>query len=552
MRKRISIIVVTHNSKELFPQCMAHLNSSAYKEEVIVVDNASDYSDLIKQSCAAYDFRYIRSEKNLPFSKANELAINESKAQWFLLLNDDTIPNQDGWIDKMFSFARKHPKAAVIGCKLLYPQNHTIQHAGVVFNQDRQPFHHLCGTEENDPRVCEAKQFQAVTFGCAMIKRSVYDKVGGFTHKGDEWGYHYEDIDFCFKARQARGEVWYNPDVKVLHYSAASFTKMMKGKNIKTKEQYDAVIFKYLPALKKKWFIEIENDDWEQYDLPPHNPIIAIGIPLSDGSKWRFRQLMNMIEGLDYWKKRIKIIFGTNNCSQEFFDEIKTWSVLNFKKYADILMPANRTYTNDGKVKNVIVNRNLIREKAIEIKADYVFYLDSDVAFEKQTLTKLVKMCELGGSDISAGVYFYKVEDKPKPMLFETILPTEQYKEMGLKKQIKISSCREDKVIALGNFKLAKNLMDGGIHDAGACHMGCTLIKRKCLEAIPFEYKETYGTEDLSWFAKAQEKGFKLKVDTGMKLFHLDANGYVYCWWNMPLNDGRNVYEQIPSKASVN
>ena len=46
-------------------------------------------------------------------------------------------------------------------------------------------------------------------------------------------------------------------------------------------------------------------------------------------------------------------------------------------------------------------------------------------------------------------------------------------------------------------------------------------------------------------------KGYKLLVDTGMKLFHLDADGYVYCWWNMPLKQDNYIYQLQPVKEKI-
>ena len=541
---KVSIIIVTNSQKTLLDQCLAQLDASTrdFKGmEVIVVDNASPHPKFIQNLCIRYDHKYIRTSKNLSFSYANKLGIDMAEGKWLLLLNDDTVPLYDEWLNKLYDFAKKHKKAGVVGCKLLYPHDRKIQHCGVVFNQDRQPYHKLLKADHNDPRTMQAQQFQAVTFACVLINKKVYDEVGGFTHIDQKPAYHYEDIDFCFKARKAGYEVWYCPEAKVLHYSAQSYSAIHKTK---------ADNYKFLPAFKKKWFIEIDNDDWETTDLPPNNPHIVIGIPLSDGSRWHFKHLMRMVDGFDYWKKQITILFGVDNCSQDFYDDISTWSQLNKHKYKAILLPQQRTYT-EGKVKSVITNRNNIREKAIEIGADYIFFIDSDVSMERDTLPRLIKMCEFDGADIAAGVYFYKSRPKYKPMLFQPTQPTEKFKKLGLKKKISTSSYPKERVIGLGNFRIASDLMDGKIHQAGACHMGCTLIKINCLKEIDFRQEDCYGTEDLSWFSRAMLKGYKLLVDTGMKLFHLDADGYVYCWWNMPLKQDNYIYQLQPVKEKI-
>ena len=105
--------------------------------------------------------------------------------------------------------------------------------------------------------------------------------------------------------------------------------------------------------------------------------------------------------------------------------------------------------------------------------------------------------------------------------------------------------------MGLGNFRLAKELMDGKVHEAHAANMGCTLIPTKILREIPFKRALNYGTEDLAWFAEAIEKGYTLKVDTSLTLFHLDANGYVYCWWNLPIKEKGYKYYLKPTKEKI-
>ncbi len=537
--KKVSIIIVTHDQLTMVSQCMANLAMSTLgfaDKEIIVVDNASPHPEAIKNICIVYKARYMRNDRNLSFSMANHEAIEKAKGEWVLLLNDDTVPNEDGWLDVLMKFSQEKPKAAVIGCKLTFP-NGTVQHAGVYFNQYRQPHHLFSGTDSFDPRTNVPRECQAVTFACALIKKSAYKEVGGFSHTSEEPGYHYEDVDLCMKVKKAGHEVWYCPEARVIHYSAMSYRSRPGGGQPQS----------FLPKFIEKWFIDIEHDDWK-IEIPPHNPVVAIGIPLADNCRWRFRQLMNMIDGMEYWKKRMYIIFGTSNCSADFMEEIRTWAQLNVKKYRDIFVPGQAKHL-DGKMESVYYNRNHIRQKFLETDAEYVFFIDADVAMEPRTIRRLIDICELEGADISAGTYMYKTKHRPKPMLFETVLPSAEFSALDLRDQSDISSYKSDRTIGLGNFRLARGLMDGGTHIAGACNMGCTMIKRKCLEKIDFKPKTCYGTEDLSWFADAQAAGYVLKVDTGLRNFHLDQNGQVYCWWNFPLWDDKYEYRLVPERV---
>jgi len=546
LNKKISIIIVTHTAKEHALNCLNNLFLSAYtyeNKEVFVVDNASSYSAELKDTCDKCDYHYIVNDENLAFDLANEIAIKQSTGQYILLLNDDTLPMKDYWLEKYMKFANEHPQAGVIGARLVYPQDDTIQHAGVAFNQYRQPYHIFNKGDVNDPRILQARQFQAVTFACVMIKKECYDQIGGFTHHEKTPAYYYEDIDFCFKARNAGWEVWYNPEVIVHHYSAQSYMQTMKN-------QQES--FKHLPEFIEKWFIEIDHDDWKMLDTPEHNPHIAIGIPLTEGSGWRFDQLMNMIKGFHYWKKNITIIFSITDSGPTFMEKVRTWAKTDGLIFKEVLMP-QMADNSQNKMSSVYYNREKIRKIFLEkTDAQYLFFIDSDVAMERTTLRKLIDICEYQGADISAGTYFYKLEDeRARPMLFKIAVATDDYKKMTFRGQMKLSSNYPEKNIGLGNFVFAREAMDGGVHQVHASGMGCTLIKRKCLEQIPFKAKPTYGTEDLSWFSDAYDKGYKLLVDTGLKVYHLDPNGYIYCWWQLPTRERDAIWEVTPNKREV-
>lgn len=537
--KKVSIVVVTHSNRDQAINCLNTVFSSTYsypEKEVIVVDNASDYANVLQDLCIRHDFRYMRSDKNLSFDYANEMAIKESQGDYVILLNDDTLCSKSFWLEKFVAFAEEHPKAGVIGCRLVYPQDDTIQHCGVVFSQYRQPYHKLNHADVNDPRVLEAKQFQAVTFACVMIRKETYDQIKGFTHHSEEPAYWYEDIDFCFRAREAGWEIWYTPDVIVYHFSAQSYGKVFKDQK---------QCFQHLPKFIEQWFMKIDNDDWKELEIPAHNPHVAIGIPLTEGSGWRFEQLMEMVKGFHYWKANMTLILSISDCGPNFLKRVQDYCRLNMKNFKDLRITTKPANFAD-KMQSVYFNREEIRKAFLTTNAEYLFFIDSDVSMERTTLRELIDICEVQGADIASAPYFYKVEDRPRPMLFKKAVPTSEFRSKTLKKKNEIASDHFERNIGLGNFCFAKELMDGGIHEAGATGMGCTLIKRKCLEAIPFKPKELYGTEDLSWFAEASDKGFKLMVDTGAKIYHLDPNGYVYCWWQYPIKDRSNVWELSP------
>ncbi|HEX5500586.1 MAG TPA: glycosyltransferase, partial [Thermomicrobiales bacterium] len=135
----------------------------------------------------------------------------------FVLLNNDTIP-KFGWLSALARYAIRHPEAAVIGAKLLYP-NETVQHAGVVIGQNGFPQHIYLGFPSDHPAVNRSRRFPIVTAACCWIRRDDWDAMGGFDpafHNG------WEDVDLCLRLGEAGREVHYCHDAVVYHFESAT------------------------------------------------------------------------------------------------------------------------------------------------------------------------------------------------------------------------------------------------------------------------------------------------------------------------------------------
>ncbi len=538
---KVSIVILNYDQLDLVTQNVANLVVSVadVPTEVILVDNGSPHPASLQALAESNKLRYVRNDVGLSFAAANNAAIAVARGEWILMLNDDTLAMDDGWLKKLVEKAESKPGLGVAGIKLIGVDG-TVQHAGVYFSQYRQPHHLFMGTEANDPRTEGEREVQAVTGGCMLFRRETWERLGGLRARNERFEYHYEDVDFCLRAKAIGLSTWYFGDVSIVHYGS-----MTAGHVIPKGHTYD-----HLRALVEDHFLEIEHDDWK-VDLPEGFRKVMVAIPLADSCRWRFRQLMNMVGQLDYWKRNVKIAFATANCGDDFRREISEWAKLNAGAYDDVLMPSAAEW-KDGKMASVYYNRNKLRDIFLKSDCDLIFFVDADVSMERRTVRRLIEVMDAEKADAAAGTYPYKLEgSRAKPMLFATSVPRGEYVRFGFKEQVQASRQMAQRVVGLGNFRVAPEMLDGKVHEAGAVNMGCTMVSRRAMEAIPFNPKPCYGTEDLSWFADAQEKGFKLVVDTDLKLFHLDENGLVYCQWNCPPRDDAHSYPLRPAKEAL-
>ena len=216
-----SIVIPVHNRASLTRQCLnvllAQPASAAVKREVIVVDDGS--TDLTGRLLAGYGdrIRVITHTKGRGFAEACQAGAAVASGEYLVLLNNDTVPRAD-WLSALAAYAEAHPAAAVVGAKLLYP-NDTIQHAGVVFGQDRYPHHLYIGFPADHPAANVSRRFQVVTGACCLIRRDAWDAMGGFdTGFVNGW----EDVDLCLRLGEAGHEIHYCHESVVYHLESSS------------------------------------------------------------------------------------------------------------------------------------------------------------------------------------------------------------------------------------------------------------------------------------------------------------------------------------------
>lgn len=210
-----SIIIPVWNKVELTQQCLTHLaeitDSCSY--EVIVVDNASTDGTQAFLSSLSGDIQVITNPDNYGFAKACNQGAAAAKGRFLVFLNNDTIP-KTGWLRALVNEVQEHSDVAIVGSKLLYPDD-TIQHAGVVFSKNCSTPYHLFRGASGDLHAANVRrEFQVVTAACMLICREEFDAVGGF----DEiYRNGFEDVDLCLKVGKRGKKVIYQPESVLYH-----------------------------------------------------------------------------------------------------------------------------------------------------------------------------------------------------------------------------------------------------------------------------------------------------------------------------------------------
>ena len=216
---KISIIIPIFNQKKYSQKCLESIFScgSKYSLEIIVVDNAStDGSGEYLMSLGKM-IVVVHNEKNLGFASACNQGAKTARGEYLLFLNNDTAVTKD-WLDILVKELDDNENVAIVGPKLLYLDN-TIQHAGIVFKRNKQPYHIYHREKGEQPHVNKKRRFQCLTAACLLIRSTIFGAVNGFE---ESYINGYEDVDLCLKVGELGFGVLYCPESLVYHYGGIS------------------------------------------------------------------------------------------------------------------------------------------------------------------------------------------------------------------------------------------------------------------------------------------------------------------------------------------
>ncbi len=246
----LSIIIVNYNVKHFLEQCLHSLlkASKNISSEVFVVDNNSvdGSAQLVREKFPQIQF--IENKENVGFSKANNQAILLSKGKYVLLLNPDTIVEEDTF-SKVISFMENHPDAGGLGVKMIDGKGTFLPESKrglptpwVAFykmfgisklfpNSKKFGKYHLSYLNEN-----EIHEVDVLAGAFMLLRKETIDKVGLLDESFFMYG---EDIDLSYRITLGGYKNYYYPETTIIHYKGES-TK--KGSLNYVKVFYNAMI----------------------------------------------------------------------------------------------------------------------------------------------------------------------------------------------------------------------------------------------------------------------------------------------------------------------
>ena len=270
----ISIVIPNKDHAADLKRCITSiLEKSTYENyEIVIVENGSETKEIFEYYTSLKEYDNIRvvtyekpeGQNGFNYSAVNNFGVKQIKGDYILLLNNDTEVITVNWMEELLMYAQREDVGAA-GAKLYYG-NKTIQHAGVVLQlgAHRTAGHSHYGQSRENlgymGRLCYAQNVSAVTGACLLVKKSLFEEVGGLD---ESFAISLNDVDFCLKLREKGLLNVFTPFAELYHYESVSRGLDDSGEKAERYNRESA-------HFREKWKTVLEKGD------PYYNPNFSL------------------------------------------------------------------------------------------------------------------------------------------------------------------------------------------------------------------------------------------------------------------------------------
>ncbi|NOS88280.1 MAG: glycosyltransferase family 2 protein [Methylococcaceae bacterium] len=254
----VSLIIPTRNGLALLKACLKSIFAkTTYPHyEVLVIDNGSDDPAtlrFLKKLAAKPQVRVLRDEGPFNYSALNNAAVKVARGEIIGLINNDIEVISPDWLSEMVSHALR-PEVGAVGAKLLYDDN-TVQHAGIILGIHGVAGHaHSFLPRDDLGYFCRARilqSFSAVTGACLLVRKALYDAVGGLNES--ELQVAFNDVDFCLKLLELGYRNVWTPYAELYHHESAT-------RGLDDTHEKQVRFLKEIDYMKQRWGKLLQND----------------------------------------------------------------------------------------------------------------------------------------------------------------------------------------------------------------------------------------------------------------------------------------------------
>lgn len=252
----VSILIPNRDEKESLEKCLRSIwDKTEYENyEILIVENNSTKKETFayyKEIDGKNHVRVLYWDKEFNFSAINNFAAREARGDYYLLLNNDTEVITRGWMKELLSNCQRK-EVGMVGAKLYFPDN-TVQSAGTIIGMGGLADHAFVNMPRKQAGYMHRASIQmnlsGVTAACAMVKKEVYEEVGGLE---EELTVAFNDVDLGLKIVTAGYLIVFDPFAELYHYESKS-----RGADDDKNERHK----KEVEYAQKKWAAFLEAGD---------------------------------------------------------------------------------------------------------------------------------------------------------------------------------------------------------------------------------------------------------------------------------------------------
>lgn len=229
----LSVIIVNYNVKDFLEQTLVSVSKAlrGIASEIIVVDNHSSDGSVAHIRQRFPQITLIANAENLGFAKASNQGLKVARGRFLLLLNPDTVVQEDTFI-RLLEFMQQSAGVGAVGCKILNPDGSLQLACRRSFPTPWAAFTKLSGLSRLFPKSRlfgrynltyldpeRSHEVEAISGSFMMVRREVLDTVGYLDESFFMYG---EDLDWCFRIRQAGWKVHYFAGTQIIHFKGES------------------------------------------------------------------------------------------------------------------------------------------------------------------------------------------------------------------------------------------------------------------------------------------------------------------------------------------
>jgi GT2 family glycosyltransferase len=259
----LSICIVNWNTRELLRACL----QSIYRYppdapfEVIVVDNASRDGSADMARTEFPQVVLIANAENLGYARGNNQAIQQAQGDYILLLNPDTEVFPDT-LNRALAFLQAHSEAGAIGAKQLFPDGR-VQPSVRGFPTPANLLWEVSGLARLFPRALGGYRMRAFTYDRVaevdqpmatflMVRRAVVEQVGLMD---EAFPLFFNDVDWCYRIKQAGWRIYFVPEVQILHYGGRKHAPSAPQRDSRIAPRIRGILPQTLPRAAEPAFV---------------------------------------------------------------------------------------------------------------------------------------------------------------------------------------------------------------------------------------------------------------------------------------------------------